>query len=442
MAGTGIGTFSDRLRDAVRGGGPFDEDPRIQGFASGLYTDPNGAAVNGTPAEQLARLQHSEDLVKLGLAGNLRDYTFTDSSGQMVTGSEVDYNGQPAGYAADPSETITYVDAHDNETLFDVLQYKLPPATSMADRVRMNTIALATTALGQSAVVLARGQRPAALEVARPQLYNSGDWFNRVDWSATRRRRGARGCRRGPTTRRSGTSSVRCSSDPALRADAAAIRTAHARAEDLLAIRFSSPLFRLGTAARIQRDVSFPARTGDAGRDRDEARQTASWSCSTPRRRTTTQAVAGTAGREFALHPVQAGGDDPVVKKSRYETGASRCRREPWRSLRAELVAERELRVLGHLVRGPRRGEDHARHDLLDAVDLAHELLHLLGDLGADRAGRRGERERDVDLAAVDVDVVDQAELDEVQPELGIDDVGESFSDVFLGEHTLRIVRV
>ena len=32
MAGTGIGTFSDRLRDAVRGGGPFDEDPRQPGL--------------------------------------------------------------------------------------------------------------------------------------------------------------------------------------------------------------------------------------------------------------------------------------------------------------------------------------------------------------------------------------------------------------------------
>src|SRR3712207_4894314 len=43
MAGTGIGTFNDRLRDAVRGGGPFDEDPRaLQGFGSGLLTDPNG----------------------------------------------------------------------------------------------------------------------------------------------------------------------------------------------------------------------------------------------------------------------------------------------------------------------------------------------------------------------------------------------------------------
>ena len=44
MAGTGIATFSDRLRDAVRGGSPFDDDPRIQGFANGLFTDPNGVA--------------------------------------------------------------------------------------------------------------------------------------------------------------------------------------------------------------------------------------------------------------------------------------------------------------------------------------------------------------------------------------------------------------
>jgi pullulanase len=36
MAGTGIGTFNDRLRDAVRGGGSFGDDPSVQGFASGL----------------------------------------------------------------------------------------------------------------------------------------------------------------------------------------------------------------------------------------------------------------------------------------------------------------------------------------------------------------------------------------------------------------------
>ena len=81
MAGTGIATFSDRLRDAVRGGGPFDDDPRIQGFASGLFTDPNGSPANGTAAEQRTRLLHYQDLIRLGLAGNLRDYTFLDSTG-------------------------------------------------------------------------------------------------------------------------------------------------------------------------------------------------------------------------------------------------------------------------------------------------------------------------------------------------------------------------
>ena len=52
MAGTGIGTFNDRLRDAVRGGGPFDETRASKGFASGLCTDPNGDPVNGTVDEQ------------------------------------------------------------------------------------------------------------------------------------------------------------------------------------------------------------------------------------------------------------------------------------------------------------------------------------------------------------------------------------------------------
>ncbi|UUZ57898.1 hypothetical protein [Nocardioides sp. B-3] len=61
LAGTGIGSFSDRLRDAVRGGGPFDDNPRVQGFGSGLFTDANGDAVNGTVEEQRTRLLHLQD---------------------------------------------------------------------------------------------------------------------------------------------------------------------------------------------------------------------------------------------------------------------------------------------------------------------------------------------------------------------------------------------
>ena len=75
MAGTGIGTFTDRLRDAVRGGGPFDENPRIQGFGSrALHRPERRRRSTASDAEQLARLLLYQDQIKVGLAGNLRDY--------------------------------------------------------------------------------------------------------------------------------------------------------------------------------------------------------------------------------------------------------------------------------------------------------------------------------------------------------------------------------
>ena len=70
-------------------------------------------------------------------------------------------------------------------------------------------------------------------------------------------------------------------------------------------------------------------------------------------------------------------------------------RRRPRRTA-SGLVAQGELRVLGHLLRRPRGREDHVRHDLGHAGELAHELHHLLGDLRTDRAGGRREREHDV----------------------------------------------
>ncbi len=330
LAGTGIGSFTDRLRDAVRGGGPFDEDPRIQGFATGLFTDPNGAPVNGTPEQQRAKLLLHHDQIKVGLAGNLRDYTFVNSLGELVRGSQVDYNGQPAGYAADPSETITYVDAHDNETLFDVLQYKLPQARSMADRVRLNTVALSTTALAQSPSFWHAGTDLLRSKSLDRNSYNSGDWFNRVDWTRQRSTWGS-----GLPPRADNESKwpfmEPLLGDPSLRPSGASIDASHARALELLRIRFSSPLFRLGSAALVQERVAFPTGgpsqapgiivmtiSDTVGRDLDprsegivvvfNASSTAS-----------TQTVPGAAGARYELHPVQAAGGDPVVRTSRYD---------------------------------------------------------------------------------------------------------------------------
>ncbi|UFN43842.1 pullulanase-type alpha-1,6-glucosidase [Nocardioides okcheonensis] len=320
LAGSGIGSFSDRLRDAVLGGGPFDEDPRVQGFGSGLYTDPNGADANGTSEEQLARLRHDEDLVRLGMAGNLADLRFRSSTGEEVVGSEVDYNGQPAGYAADPSETVTYVDAHDNETLYDSLALKLPVGTPMADRVRMSTVSLSTVALSQGVVFWHAGTDLLRSKSLDRNSYDSGDWFNRVDWQ---RRDNTFGSGLPPKAdNESKWPFMRpLLADPALRPDAAAMDAAHAAAQDLLRIRTSSRLFRLGSLEAIQAKVSFldtdpgvVAMLVDdtAGADADPRRDGVLVVVNASPEATT---VAGT-GAGWTLHDVQASGADAVVKGS------------------------------------------------------------------------------------------------------------------------------
>ena len=275
------------------------------------------------------------DQIKVGLTGNLRDYAFVDRTGARVTGAGVDYNGSPAGYAKDPGDVITYVDAHDNETLFDVLTYKLPQGTSMADRVRMNTLALATTALAQSPSFWHAGTDLLRSKSLDRNSFNSGDWFNRIDWSGQESTFGS-GLPPATDNREKWPFQEPLLADPALKPSGADIHTAHARADELLRLRASSPLFRLGTAALVQQRVSFPTGGPDqtpgvivmaiddrAGRDLDPDREgLVVVFNATPQ--ATTQTVPGLAGRPFALHEVQAAGGDPVVKQSAYDqaTGA------------------------------------------------------------------------------------------------------------------------
>ena len=123
------------------------------------------------------------DLVKIGLTGNLRDFEFTSADGTVKAGDEIDYNDAPAGYADEPDETINYVDAHDNNTLYDLLVLKLPVDTSMADRVRMNTLSLATVTLSQSPSFWHAGTELLRSKSLDDNSFNSGDWFNRIDWT-------------------------------------------------------------------------------------------------------------------------------------------------------------------------------------------------------------------------------------------------------------------
>ncbi|WP_431883382.1 pullulanase-type alpha-1,6-glucosidase [Micromonospora gifhornensis] len=323
MAGTGVGTFNDRLRDAVRGGGPFDDNPRQQGFASGLFSDPNGDPINGTTAEQRARLLHQHDLIKVGLVGNLRGYRFTDSAGRTVTGDQVDYNGSPAGYTDAPGEAITYVDAHDNEILYDALAYKLPQATPATDRARMQVLALSTVVLGQGAGFVTTGTERLRSKSLDRNSYNSGDWFNQIRWDCAQGNGFGAGLPPAEDNRDKWPYAKPLLADPKLVPDCGAIELTDARYAELLRIRNSSPVFGLSTAQEVQRRVSFPlSGTGETPgvltMTLDARGLGGQWKSvtvvfnSTPK--VATQRVSGLRGADVALHPVLRSSADPVLR--------------------------------------------------------------------------------------------------------------------------------
>jgi pullulanase-type alpha-1,6-glucosidase len=317
MAGTGIATFSDRARDAVRGGGPFDDDPGVQGFASGLFTEPNSSKDNGTPAEQRKRLLHYQDLIKVGLSGNLRSYTFTDTTGKRVKGSDVDYNGSPAGYADAPGDALAYADAHDNETLFDALTYKLPVTTDADARARMQVLAMATATLSQGPSLSQAGTDLLRSKSLDRNSYDSGDWFNAVHWNCAAGNGFGRGL------------PMAADNEPkwpwakplltAVKVGCPQIRHTTAAYQDLLRIRTTEKAFSLATAAQVQQKLSFPLsgpretpgvitmRLGDL---------VVVFNATPDVRR---QKVTALAGTRYALHPVQARGADPVVRTASYD---------------------------------------------------------------------------------------------------------------------------
>ncbi|MEE2522381.1 pullulanase-type alpha-1,6-glucosidase [Pseudarthrobacter sp. J75] len=333
MAGTGIATFNDRLRDAVRGGGPFDPDPRVQGFASGLFTDPNESPANGTPEQQKAALLLAQDLVKVGLTGNLKDYSFIDRTGATVTGADVPYNGAPAGYTSDPQEAVTYVEAHDNETLFDALALKLPQGTPMAERTRMQTLALGTTAFSQGISFWHAGGESLRSKSLDRNSYDSGDWFNILDHTDATNGFG-RGLPPKPDNQDKYQYLRPLLADPALKPAPAEIGKARARAAELLQIRKGTPLFRLGEAGLVQQKVSFPSGGPDqapgvvvmriddtVGPDVDPSLSglVVVFNASDE---AISETVAATAGSTFALHPVQAAGVDTVVKAAAHDAAS------------------------------------------------------------------------------------------------------------------------
>ena len=252
---SGIATFSDRARDALRGGAPGDHGRALrarQGYLNGLGYDPNEVAEPAARAELL----HAADLVRAGLAGTLRDYRLRAADGRELPLAALDFRGAPAGYAAEPDEVVNYVENHDNHTLYDVGVLKLPRATGTADRARVQILGAATVAFSQGIAYFDEGLELLRSKSLDGNSFDSGDWFNRVDWTLADNGFG-RGLPPGADPGRDWPVFRPLLADAALKPSAADIGWTRAAFLDLLRIRASSTLFRLRTAADVSERLRF-----------------------------------------------------------------------------------------------------------------------------------------------------------------------------------------
>ncbi len=329
LYGYGIGTFNDRIRDGVRGGGPFD-DERVQGFATGLFTDPSAYTTTHTAlADQKATLLHRSDWIRVGLTGNLRDYRFIDATGATITGGQLDYQGQPTGYTASPVEAVNYASVHDNQDLFDAVQVKSSEQDTAATRARRQVLAMSLVALGQGIPFFMAGDDLLRSKDMDQNSYDSGDWFNRIDWTGLGNNWGF-GLPIASQNSAQWPIEQPLLANNALKPTSAEILGTTDAFQELLRIRDSSPLFRLGSFNEVQRQLTFlntgPSQVpglivmelGARGTVRfwpESSHVVVFFNATTEQQSFTSIALRGLP---LKLHPIQKASADPVVRTATF----------------------------------------------------------------------------------------------------------------------------
>jgi len=327
LGGSGIGSFNDRVRDAIRGGGPFDQGlthVQNQGFINGRFFDPN--VETGTSAGELTDLLEKTDRIRISLAGNLADYEFTGWDGRPREGGD-----DSVGYTEDPQENIVYAASHDNETLWDINQYKIPLDRTMDDRIRAQNLGNSLVILSQGVPFLQAGQELLRSKSTDRNTFNSSDWFNVLDFSLQKNGWG-RGLPPAQDNEANWEVTAPLLADPELKPDAADMTQALEHVKEMLAIRSSSKLFRLTIKEEVQSQVSFENTgvaqipgliamhiTDSLSDDLDPERTEVMvlFNANDEAQTLSREKFAGTA---FELHPVQQSSVDPRVAEASFDS--------------------------------------------------------------------------------------------------------------------------
>jgi pullulanase/glycogen debranching enzyme len=212
---------------------------------------------------------------------------------------------------------VNYVENHDNQTLFDINVMTLPRDTSPAERARVQLLGAAFVAFSQGVAYFHAGMDLLRSKSLDRNSFDSGDWFNRLDWSYQDNYFGT------------GLPPANDNSKdwdllrPML-ADMAAIKPTpddiawmRDAFRDLLRIRTSSTLFRLRTAQDVEQRLRFrntgPAQNplviaghlNGSGYDGANFRDVLYLINVSPQAQALV--LPEEAGKRYALHPVLAG---------------------------------------------------------------------------------------------------------------------------------------
>lgn len=144
-----IAVFSDDVRDGIKGS-VFDHPDR--GFASG----------------------------KAGMEESIRFGVVASCKHPQVNYKLVNYSKSP--YAAEPSQTITYCECHDNHTLWDKLAISATTAT-VKERKEMHKLALSIVLTSQGISFLHAGTEFLRSKQGVENSFQSPDSINAIDWN-------------------------------------------------------------------------------------------------------------------------------------------------------------------------------------------------------------------------------------------------------------------
>lgn len=300
MAGSNIGTFNDRIREAVRQGEIF-----------------NPQASEGALAAQ--------DKVKMSLAGTLADYVLKDYKGVASNTSSI------GGYAKTPGDIINYVSKHDNETLWDQLQYTLPTGYTLEQRVRAQNVAATIPLVSQGIPFLQLGGDFLRSKSMDRNTYDSGDWFNFVDYTKASNNWNV-GLPLAQDNQGKWEQMATFIYSPERAATMSDMELASGVFNELLSIRKASPLFRLTSAEDVIKRVGFH----NIGKRQTQGLIVMSIDDGTGVTDLDTQVDAVVVvinsssseqshsvktAQNFSLHTVQAGSVDSVVRTASYAQG-------------------------------------------------------------------------------------------------------------------------